>query len=261
MSIGTLDFPNRSLLFARLAGIAYLEPAKAKTEARALGFTTTEFYDRDGAQAYRFMNKEDLVIACRGTEPTCFNDIGADLKAAPALSETVSRVHRGFKQEVDDLWPMIVEDLTRKQNQGKTLWFCGHSLGGAMATIMASRCFYDNGLPNPEELYTYGSPRVGWPKYVKSMSGFTHHRWVNNNDIVTTVPPRFLGYRHHGTEHYLNAFGNVRQHTGWQRFKDKWRGTWMGIKQGKVDSFSDHSISLYAEYLEKYANGEEFPQV
>ena len=50
------------------------------------------------------MNKEDLVIACRGTQPTEFNDIKADLKATPVIAETVSRVHRGFKAEVDELW-------------------------------------------------------------------------------------------------------------------------------------------------------------
>ena len=39
------------------------------------------------------MNKEDLVIACRGTQPTEFNDIKADLNAVPVVAETVSRVH------------------------------------------------------------------------------------------------------------------------------------------------------------------------
>ena len=41
---------QRSLIFARLAQIAYDEPAEAKKQARKLGFTTVEFYDRSGAQ-------------------------------------------------------------------------------------------------------------------------------------------------------------------------------------------------------------------
>jgi len=260
MSISQMDFPNRSLLFARLSGIAYNDNIKeVKKQAKSLGFTTVEFYNRDGAQAYRFMNAEDLVIACRGTEPTQFQDIAADLRAMPVLAETVSRVHKGFKKEVDDLWPMVLEDITRTQNKGKKLWFTGHSLGAAMATIMASRCYYEASIPNPGELYTYGSPRVGWKKYVDTMCT-PHHRWVNNNDIVTTVPPAFIGYRHDGTMHYLNAYGNVRNFTAWQRFKDKLRGMWKGIKQLKVDNFSDHSISLYTTYLEMYASGKENSQ-
>jgi triacylglycerol lipase len=260
MSIQSLDFAHRSAMFAKLSEIAYSDDIKAvKKAAKVFGFTTVEFYNNDGAQAYRFQNKEDLVIACRGTQPTEFGDIVADLKAAPVKSETVSRVHQGFKKEVDDLWPMVLEDIQRTQNKDKKLWFTGHSLGAAMATIMTSRCYYETSIRNPEELYTYGSPRAGWPSYVDTMMT-PHHRWVNNNDIVTTVPPFFLGYKHDGERHYLNAYGNVRKPTTWQLFKDRLRGLWNGIKQGKIDSFSDHSISLYAHCLEMYASGKENSQ-
>lgn len=241
-----MSFKERSLLFARLASIAYLDDAKK--EAKKLGFTTSEFYNKDGAQAWRFMNKTDLVIACRGTQPTEFNDIKADLKAMPVMAETVSRVHRGFKAEVDELWPMILEDIDRKANADKKLWFCGHSLGAAMATIMASRCHLYEGINPVEELYTFGSPRVGWKGYCKSLS-VKHHRFVNNNDIVTRVPLAVMGYKHHGKEHYINAYGKFRPLTPWQRTKDRWRGMWMGIKQGKIDNFGDHSMTEYIKHI------------
>lgn len=251
MSISELNFKERSLLFAKLASIAYNNLKDAKSQAKKLGFTTVEFYDRDGAQAYRFMNKDDLVIACRGTEPSQFSDIAADLRAIPVVAETISRVHKGFKSEVDDLWPMICDDLIRPVNMGKKVWFCGHSLGAAMATIMASRCMYETAVPDPQELYTFGSPRVGWKGYVVHL-GVEHHRWVNNNDIVTRVPLRLMGYTHHGTEHYMNAYGNVRKMSGWQRAKDRWRGFVMGVKAGGVDNFSDHSMTHYIANLEKF---------
>lgn len=261
MNISKMTFNERSLLFAKLSSIAYNDNIKeVKSQVRQLGFTTVEFYNKEGAQAYRFMNKNDLVIACRGTQPSEFNDISADLKALPVIAETISRVHQGFKEEVDELWPMVCEDISRTVNVGKKLWMCGHSLGAAMATIMANRCECDTKLNNPEELYTYGSPRVGWPTYVQSF-GTVHHRWKNNNDIVTTVPLWVMGYRHCGNEHYLNAYGNVRKPTGWQLVKDKFRGMWMGIKKGKIDNFSDHDISLYIAYLEMYAQGKENSQV
>ena len=141
MVIKTLSFGQRSLLFAKLSKIAYYNIKQAKKQAEKLGFTEVEFYNKKCAQAYRFMNKSDVVIACRGTEPTQFNDISADLKAMPVVAETVSRVHSGFKAEVDELWPNIMADLMSKQPKQR-LWFCGHSLGAAMATIMASRCHY-----------------------------------------------------------------------------------------------------------------------
>ena len=252
MSIEKLSFKEKSLLFAKLSSIAYNNTKEAKSQAKRLGFTTIEFYEKDGAQAYRFMNKTDLVIACRGTQPTEFNDLKADLKAIPVMAETVGRVHIGFKTEVDDLWPMIEEDINRKTNVTKTLWFCGHSLGAAMATIMASRAKHNVELNDPVELFTYGSPRVGWREYCNSLN-VIHHRWKNNNDIVTTVPLAVMGFKHHGECHYINAYGNVRNPTGWQMFKDRLRGMWMGIKKGKIDNFGDHSMVEYIKYLEAYA--------
>ena len=252
MSIDKLNFKERSLLFAKLASISYNNIKEAKSQVKKLGFTTVEFYENDGAQAYRFMNKTDIVIACRGTQPAEFNDLKADLKALPVMAETVSRVHRGFKNEVDDLWPAIQEDILRKANLHKTLWFCGHSLGAAMATIMASRAKHNVELNDPVELFTYGSPRVGWREYCNSLN-VIHHRWKNNNDIVTTVPLAVMGFKHHGECHYINAYGNVRNPTGWQMFKDRMRGMWMGIKKGKIDNFGDHSMVEYIKYLEAYA--------
>ena len=249
--ITELSFIEKSALFARLSAVAYLEPSEAKKSARSLGFTTTEFYNRDGAQAYRFQNKHDLVIACRGTQPTEFGDIKADHQAMPVVAETISRVHRGFKKEVDDIWPMICEDIDRKSNLNRRLWFCGHSLGAAMATIMASRCKHEEKLNDPVMLFTYGSPRVGWKGYCNSL-GVVHHRWRNNNDIVTTVPLMLMGYTHHGEQHYINAYGQVRNLTGWQRVKDKLRGIWMGLKRGNIDSFSDHDIGAYIKHIEDH---------
>ena len=238
-------FLERSLLFAKLSSIAYSDDvAYVKKVVKTLGFTTVEFYNKDGAQAYRFMNKTDLVIACRGTQPSEFNDIKADLKAMPVMAETVSRVHRGFKAEVDELWPMVQEDLRRKTNASKNIWFTGHSLGAAMTTIMASRCNCDAEMPDIQEVFTYGSPRVGWSGYCKSLN-VTHHRWVNNNDIVTRVPPAFFGFKHTGNEHYFNNEGKLVDLGMWQRLRDRLKG----LVGNKTDMIADHAILVYAKHI------------
>jgi len=144
---------------------------------------------------------------------------------------------------------MIKDDLQRVGKSRKA-WFTGHSLGAAMTTIMASRCEDDPVMPHIEEVYTYGSPRVGWRNFVNSLN-CKHHRWVNNNDIVTRVPLVVMGYKHHGCEHYMNAYGLLRKMTTWQRVKDRWHGMWMGIKTGSIDNFSDHSMANYIFNLEK----------
>lgn len=256
--IAELDFNNRALLFAELSRVAYFTEYHATRLAKKLGFTTVEYYNIEGAEAYRFMNKRDMVFACRGTQPKQYNDIKADAEAWPVVSETVGRVHSGFKEEVDKLWEKIKEDIVREQAK-RDVWLTGHSLGAGMATIVASRCRGESLIDNPQELFTYGSPRVGWKSYIEHFP-FTHYRFVNNADIVTRVPLFIMGYKHHGTCKYFNHYGNLRDLTGWQRMKDTWRGIFKKIAKGKFASFSDHSIKQYILHLKKRVDGTENPQ-
>ena len=247
------NLKTRSGLMARLSEIAYQDEKTARAYAKAIGFTRTLFFNVDGAQAYIFSNRDDCVVACRGTQPSEWNDIKADLKLLKVESETIGEVHRGFKKEVDDLWPTLQPTIQRygaKRTYHVDIWFTGHSLGAAMATIIASRCYQDNDCPDPAELYTYGSPRAGDGDYV-SCFNFPHHRYVNNNDIVTRVPMYIMGYRHHGTLHYFNCNGVEKKLTAWGKFKDRLVGLGRGILKLQMDSFSDHNITTYAEQCEK----------
>lgn len=251
--IEELSFLRRSLLFAELAMVAYNDEAEATAAAKMAGFPDVTFYDRDGSQAYRFRNEFDCVIACRGTEPNEWNDIKADANAASVLAETVGRVHRGFKQEVDDLWPMIETALLDNQHQ---LYFCGHSLGGAMATICSGRCLLSHIPSNPIELFTYGSPRVGDHRYINHVK-MDHFRFVNNNDVVPRVPPAILGYRHCGDEVYFDRNGRIRKLGIVSKRRDKWRGFLRGLRRWKIDHFSDHSIHCYIEAIIKAVHDED----
>jgi triacylglycerol lipase len=109
---------------------------------------------------------------------------------------------------------------------------------------------------NPRALFTYGSPRVGNKRYVNYIQ-LEAYRWVNNNDIVTRVPPSWLGYRHKGQEVYLNAYGKIRRLSTWQRLKDRWRGFSRGLREGRIDFFDDHSISQYVTHIRGAVEEEE----
>ena len=240
-------------MLAELAEICYLSRAAAGRLAYQIGFPEIRFYDRDGAQAYIFANDDDAVVACRGTEPHDWNDLRADLTLSLVVSETVGRVHGGFKREVDDLWPRLEMALA---SNTRTLWFTGHSLGGAMAAICAGRCQLSRIRSNPRALFTFGSPRVGNRRYVNHVA-VEAYRWVNNNDVVARVPPRWLGYQHVGREVYLNAYGAIRCLTGWQRVKDRLRGFWRGLRSGEFDHFADHSIRRYVTHIHRAVSEDE----
>jgi triacylglycerol lipase len=232
---------EQSHIMAKFALLAYQDGKEGKKGANKLGFTGHKFIDNDGAQVHIAWNDESVVIAFRGTEPTSFNDVKADLNAWPDKAMVGGRVHNGFQTEVDNVWPQI--EKTMKRHTKKKIYVCGHSLGGAMATIAASRMEMSYKI---QCLYTFGSPRVGNRTWLKNCK-FEHYRFVNNNDLVTRVPPAFMLYKHHGTLVYINHYGNIRKMTPWQRIKDKFRGYMSGL----LDGMKDHSMPNYVEATEK----------
>jgi triacylglycerol lipase len=125
-----------------------------------------------------------------------------------------------------------------------------------MAAICAGRCKLSYIRSNPRALFTFGSPRIGNKRYVNYVQ-LEAYRWVNNNDVVTRVPPSWLGFRHKGREVYLNAYGKIRRLTGWQRTKDRWRGFVRGLREGNFDHFADHSIHQYIGHIRQAIEEEE----
>jgi triacylglycerol lipase len=254
-AINMRAFPEQAWLFAKISEIAYLDPRDGVNAFAELGFDAT-FIDRNGSQAYWLKNDEDLVIACRGTEPTEFADIASDLAAIPVKSSTgIGKNHLGFKTSVDHIWHDLVE-LANDYGKTRTVWCTGHSLGAAMATIVAYRLQRTEDCPNPQALFTYGSPCVGDKKYIKGITdtGVLHFRFVNNADIVARVP--LWPFYHFGGMFYMNHYGNLRAPTAWQVTKDVWRGFVVGLKRKEINFFSNHSITRYAANLERWKNGD-----
>lgn len=140
------------------------------------------------------------VLAFRGTEQKS-RDITTDLKFGKImLGGTSIEVHRGFNQALDSVWQQIEAEL-----DGLTcpVFFTGHSLGAALATLAAGRRLRHP----PQALYTFGSPRVGDRDFAAALNGIAalNHRVVDDEDIVALVPPEQLGFAHTGTQHQLTG--------------------------------------------------------
>jgi triacylglycerol lipase len=241
--ISELTLNKQSLLMAKLSSLAY-------TDNVSFDGYDSKFLDKQGTQAYFLYDKDDIIIVCRGTQPTQFSDIAADVKFALVPSSSkVGLVHRGFKDSVDLIWDELSK-LIKKYGSNRRVWCTGHSLGAAMATLITTRCCRTEGIKNPV-LFTFGSPKVGNGEYVGFMQGLDiqHYRWVNNEDIVTRNP---IGrYTHHGELHYFDHNGNLSVLNWWQTTKDRVKGFWTGIKKGKINFFVNHEIGNYIKNLEK----------
>jgi triacylglycerol lipase len=250
--LAQMNLLERALALAELSMIAYNDPAEASRAGDAVGFPEVELLDRDGAQAYAFGNEHDFVVAFRGTQVSEWNDIEADARASLAVIGTLGRVHSGFNKEVDDLWPLLRERLAANR---RPLYFCGHSLGGGMATLAAFRCLIEPELPSPVELQTFGSPRVVDRQYSRQAK-LRHVRWVHNNDIVTRVPPRWMGYWHCGTEMYLDRRGRIRKLDPGQRRRDRLHGFVSGLRRRQIDVLADHRVHGYVEHIRRAVEAE-----
>ena len=176
--------------------------------------------------------------------------LGSDLEIFKADSVSGNKIHQGFKEEVDKVYS-DVEKLLDRVATGKDIWACGHSLGGAMSTILAQRLEFKDGH-NVDTLFTYGSPRVGGPKFSKWCDEFLNHqRFVNNNDVVPCVPTVFR-WRHNGECHYIKSTGQVTSLGRWssERIRDKGWSLLTTILKGRLDLIADHNIDDYIMHLE-----------
>ncbi len=234
------------LKFANIAATTYDDPKDSKKKFKELGYDIVEFFDVKGAQGYLLRKsevfKDEYILSFRGTEVKEKSDVLADLSAGKNLEKSGGKVHYGFKHELDKLWPSIEKSLSKVDS----LYITGHSLGAAMATIAASRI-----QDKVQALITFGSPRVGTRAFVSNLR-VSHYRVQNNCDDVTKVPFQLMGFRHHGTHKYMNFYGEFRDLTSFQKFKDMIRSRRKAWQKGeKFIGVFDHLMNNYIKKLEK----------
>lgn len=137
------------------------------------------------------------VLAFRGTEQV-LKDLLTDLELGKfTVSGTQKNAHDGFEEALDSVWNDIEAEL-KKLPANCPVFYTGHSLGAALATLAAAK-------RPPKVLYTFGSPQVGNQTFVNSLPDIPIHRVVDDQDIVTTLPPAFVNFQHAGQEHKLPA--------------------------------------------------------
>lgn len=141
-------------------------------------------------QAFVTHNDEVILIAVRGTSA------GADfLRDADALQvpfeEGQGQVHRGFYEAAVQAYEFATVYLD-KFHSGQKVLVCGHSLGGAIALILSQMLRCRKGFDYDVLLYTYGAPRAADSTFVKAAESLVHHRTVNHNDPIPSVPATWM---------------------------------------------------------------------
>lgn len=137
-------------------------------------------------QAFITHNDKLILISVRGTQE--IPDIGRDLDARQVpYVEGEGQAHRGFYQAFQAAKNFVEPYMRSFLRPEHSIIVCGHSLGGAIALLLAE---WLRRMPSAPDviLYTFGAPRAGDRTFVQGAQALTHHRLVNHNDPVPGVP-------------------------------------------------------------------------
>jgi len=210
---------------AEAAFLAYGWPTLAEYHFKNAGFTHCQYFTGTSTQCYIVHNDNIVIVAFRGSEISeqagpekrdlryIIADWVANSRTYLVDSGRRGLVHQGFKEALDEVWERkeleaYIGEVRRQDGRTRTVWFTGHSLGAALATLAADR--YGDEIAG---LYTFGSPLVGDAAFANAFR-VDHYRFVNNDDVVTKVP--FFGIHFNGV-----PFPGSYEHAGHMKYLDR----------------------------------------
>ncbi|MEN8262105.1 MAG: lipase family protein [Nitrospirota bacterium] len=215
-------------------------------------FKSVKGFSKNSSQAALIEHADYLCMAFRGTD-----EMSDWMDNANIFPENVlfGDFHRGFWKSVLDVWDGLYSRYDKlRVIKKRPLFLTGHSLGGAMATIAAAKLIHMD-LPFTS-VYTFGQPRTMSRDTsrifnVEAKSRF--YRFQNNNDLVTRVPARAMGYSHVGSYMYISEEKTLHNDPGfWFRFLDYFDGALNAATKKGIDGIEDHKMKKYLSAVRKW---------
>ncbi|MCI5208899.1 MAG: DUF2974 domain-containing protein, partial [Candidatus Electrothrix sp. ATG2] len=169
------------------------------------GYDECIFISQRDTQLFVAIREDKVVISFRGSHGR--NDWLNNFRVIGTNDLEAGRVHSGFYgafQAVKTPLVNILSDL----GSDKKIWLTGHSLGGALAAICLAE-LQESIHDRFQACYTFGQPRIGhgnFANFIKINYGERFFRFVNDDDIVTRIPPV---YRHVGSLIHFAADGSL----------------------------------------------------
>jgi predicted lipase len=164
----------------------------------------------------------DIVVAIRGTEgvlewlmDSLFAPVPFPFVDAGQSEQGFTNFYSTLRTGPDVTQPRVIDAIRPLVVGGviKTLRIAGHSLGGALATLLAIDVSGNDVFSGPT-VYTFGSPRVGDKVFAGTYDSLVPTSWrvENLNDIVPHLPPLLAGYVHVDAAYPINS-DDMSKHT------------------------------------------------
>jgi triacylglycerol lipase len=183
--------PVNAWWLAESSFLAYTHPGFARMAFKLAGLDGFQFLGGTATECMIAWNDDLAIVAFRGTEMkslSALREIRTDLNTILQTFPEGGRVHKGFYKALEEIWEgpaqcrLFLESLSKKQ-PGRPVWFTGHSLGGALASLAFAR------MPFARGLYVFGSPRVGDQAFAELTLKRPVWRVENAKDPITLLPP------------------------------------------------------------------------
>lgn len=267
-----MDFNKRAKNFSKknLASLAYCanlayekkeDISDALTEMKFDVSNDSFFFSNSDSDTQAFVvgDNHKIIISFRGTEGK-IADWVTDLRVFKETwteENPLGEVHNGFYYALSSIWDGVYQETLRLRTKNQSIWITGHSLGGALAALAGATFELQNPSLNINGVYTFGQPRIGnhsfAKRYNEKLNDITF-RCVNNNDVVTRIPPQIFGYRHVGKLMYFDTEGKIHHDKSlswWARFWDRAEGRFDDVFNLSPDGIGDHSIDKYQKLAER----------
>ncbi|WP_308312599.1 lipase family protein [Streptomyces sp. ISL-11] len=255
--------PAHAYWLARAADLAYKDESTIAAEVGRWGFgrvrhhrtTFRPPFPLEDTQAYTMAGDHMIITAFRGTEPAQIRDWLSDATTPPWPGPANKGfVHYGFGEALESVFPEVKKTLAEFRDNGQTVWFTGHSLGGALAMLAGARLYFEDPNLLADGVYTFGQPRTCDLTLAGACDkAFTRrtYRFVNNNDIVAQLPPEPV-YHHVQTLRYIDSGGKVHDSMPLLGgLADRAKGLTADAFAPASDAVRDHSMKKYLAALEK----------
>ncbi|MEU4806141.1 lipase family protein [Actinosynnema sp. NPDC023587] len=248
---------------AEAAKLAYEPPDVVEATVRDWGFDRVRHHETtfrppfplEDTQAFTAASDDMIITAFRGTEPVKIQDWLSDSTTPPWPGPADKGfIHYGFGEALQSIYPQVRDAIADFLDDGQTIWFTGHSLGGALAALAAMRLNFEEPRLLADGVYTFGQPRVCDRTLADAHDeafGDRTHRFVNNNDIVAQVPPE-PAFHHVRTLHYIDSDGRLRDRVSTLGgLADRAKGLTADAFAPASDGVRDHLMDRYLEGLRK----------
>lgn len=279
---------KQALKFANLSKIAYLNELEI-VDRLSPAYNQVKIFDCGTTQGIGLVNDSKVIIVFRGTKVEIrkckpetwwqkilhwvsgssktvdFGDIKTDLQFKKEDFYNMGLVHRGFKKAFNEAIDEILAFIHQNHKDGRKLYICGHSLGGALSVLLGA--YLRKVKIDFHSVWTYGQPRV----FSHEASGYQCALWdqklnrfINSIDIVPRVPLYLQGFSHFGRVMFFDRSGKFHEDISflmraWIVIRDLFTlrivinsvTSLLGaIRKIGKESLADHDIKKYVQLLE-----------